>query len=98
MLSRKLLEFTPLVTGKPAFIAPRGRSFEEFAKESKAHGWPSFRDSEVVWDNVRAGRPNTRSLNVCSLDVCLYCRPLNLCSYCRSLCVCSQCRSLRECS
>ena len=44
------------VTGKPAFIAPRGRTFEEFAKESKAHGWPSFRDSEVVWDNVRARR------------------------------------------
>ena len=22
-------------------------------RESKAHGWPSFRDEEVVWDNVR---------------------------------------------
>jgi peptide methionine sulfoxide reductase MsrB len=39
--------------GKPLFIAPRGRSFESFLKESKAHGWPSFRDSEVVWANVR---------------------------------------------
>jgi peptide methionine sulfoxide reductase MsrB len=26
---------------------------EEFVKESEAHGWPSFRDQEVVWDNVR---------------------------------------------
>lgn len=41
------------VTGKPLFIAPRGRTFEEFVAESKSHGWPSFRDEEVVWDNVR---------------------------------------------
>ena len=40
-------------TGKPLFIAPRGRSFDAFVKESNAHGWPSFRDDEVVWDNVR---------------------------------------------
>ena len=41
------------VTGKPLFIAPKGRSFEEFVTESRHHGWPSFRDEEVVWDNVR---------------------------------------------
>ena len=41
------------VTGKPLFVAPRGRSFNEFIKESRHHGWPSFRDSEVIWDNVR---------------------------------------------
>ena len=41
------------VSGKPLFVAPRGRSFDEFVRESKAHGWPSFRDEEVVWDNVR---------------------------------------------
>ena len=41
------------VTGKPLFIAPRGRSFEAFEKESRSHGWPSFRDEEVVWENVR---------------------------------------------
>jgi peptide methionine sulfoxide reductase MsrB len=44
------------VTGKPLFIAPRGRTFEQFVKESKVHGWPSFRDEEVVWDNVRCLR------------------------------------------
>jgi hypothetical protein len=27
------------VSGKPLFIAPRGRSFEEFRKESVSHGW-----------------------------------------------------------
>jgi peptide methionine sulfoxide reductase MsrB len=41
------------ITGKPLFRAPVGRSFEEFLAESKNHGWPSFRDQEVVWDNVR---------------------------------------------
>lgn len=42
------------VTGKPLFEAPIGRSFDEFVAESNVHGWPSFRDQEVVWDNVRA--------------------------------------------
>lgn len=41
------------VTGKPLFEAPRGRSFNAFLKESKHHGWPSFRDEEVNWENVR---------------------------------------------
>lgn len=40
-------------TGKPLFVAPKGRSLEEFVAESKSHGWPSFRDEEVVWENVR---------------------------------------------
>merc|ERR1711937_748333 len=39
--------------GKPLFCGPKGRTFAEFLKESQAHGWPSFRDSEVVWENVR---------------------------------------------
>ena len=41
------------VTGLPLFIAPRGRSMADFLAEGKSHGWPSFRDEEVVWDNVR---------------------------------------------
>ena len=41
------------VTGRPLFIAPRGRTFEAFAAESRSHGWPSFRDEEVVWNDVR---------------------------------------------
>ena len=40
-------------TGKPLFIAPVGRSMDAFLAESNAHGWPSFRDEEVVWENVR---------------------------------------------
>lgn len=45
--------FYDSVTGKPLFKAPKGRSWEDFNKESKAHGWPSFRDDEVVIENVR---------------------------------------------
>lgn len=41
------------VSGKALFKAPIGRSFEEFKQESIAHGWPSFRDEEVVWENMR---------------------------------------------
>eukprot|EP01041_Mallomonas_annulata_P013929 gene13929-29637_t len=52
----KEITFYDSVTGKPLFIAPRGRSFEEWKSESEYHGWPSFRDNEVVWDNVRTLR------------------------------------------
>mmetsp|Transcript_18481 Transcript_18481/g.34637 ORF Transcript_18481/g.34637 Transcript_18481/m.34637 type:complete len:238 (+) Transcript_18481:60-773(+) len=45
--------FYDSVTGKPLFVAPQGRTWEEFEKESLSHGWPSFRDEEVVWENVR---------------------------------------------
>jgi hypothetical protein len=47
------ITFYDSVTGKPLFIAPRGRSMDEFKKESRSHGWPSFRDEEVVWENMR---------------------------------------------
>ena len=39
--------FYDSVTGKPLFYAGKQRSWEVFVKESKSHGWPSFRDSEV---------------------------------------------------
>ena len=48
--------FRDSVTGLPLFEAPKGRSWADFMKESKAHGWPSFRDEEVVWENVRVLR------------------------------------------
>ena len=49
----KVTTFYDSVSGKPLFRAPVGRSFDEFERESRAHGWPSFRDEEVVWENVR---------------------------------------------
>lgn len=51
--STKEFTFYDSVTGKPLFIAPRGRTVQEFLKESESHGWPSFRDPEVVWENMR---------------------------------------------
>lgn len=47
------ITFYDTMSGKPLFIAPRGRTFEEFVAESNKHGWPSFRDQEVVAENVR---------------------------------------------
>ena len=41
------------ITGKPLFVAPRGRTIDAFLEESSHHGWPSFRDEEVVWEHVR---------------------------------------------
>lgn len=38
--------------GIPLFRAPKGRSMEAFKTESERHGWPSFRDKEVVTKNI----------------------------------------------
>ena len=46
------LTFYDAVTGKPLFEAPKGRSVDDFIQESMHHGWPSFRDAEVIWDNI----------------------------------------------
>lgn len=47
------LTFYDPVTGLSLFTAPRDRTWADFVTESQRHGWPSFRDSEVDWDNVR---------------------------------------------
>lgn len=44
--------FYDSVCGLPLFIAPRGRTFDEFKKESLKHGWPSFRPEEIISENV----------------------------------------------
>ncbi|KAL7552073.1 hypothetical protein ACHAWF_015325 [Thalassiosira exigua] len=44
--------FYDSVCGLPLFVAPRGRTFEEFRDESLKHGWPSFRPEEMVSENV----------------------------------------------
>ena len=53
---KKEVTYYDSVSGKPLFIAPRGRTWEEFERESRAHGWPSFRDAEMVPENVRCLR------------------------------------------
>jgi len=44
--------FYDSVCGLPLFRAPVGRSFEEFEADTTEHGWPSFREEEVVTENV----------------------------------------------
>lgn len=51
--SKVATKYFDSVTGKLLFTAPINRTFEAFLAESKAHGWPSFRDDEVNWDIVR---------------------------------------------
>ena len=51
--SARSITFFDSNTGQALFQAPQGRTMAEFLTESKAHGWPSFRDEEVNWDAVR---------------------------------------------
>eukprot|EP00325_Prymnesiales_sp_UTEX-LB-985_P033581 CAMPEP_0174729066 /NCGR_PEP_ID=MMETSP1094-20130205/52956_1 /TAXON_ID=156173 /ORGANISM="Chrysochromulina brevifilum, Strain UTEX LB 985" /LENGTH=194 /DNA_ID=CAMNT_0015931105 /DNA_START=27 /DNA_END=612 /DNA_ORIENTATION=- len=52
MSSTEPITFYDPTTGRPLFIAPRGRSYADFIRESRHHGWPSFRDAELVKENV----------------------------------------------
>ncbi|KAG7365162.1 hypothetical protein IV203_038365 [Nitzschia inconspicua] len=47
------MKFYDSVTGVLLFEAPKSRSHDAFERESRLHGWPSFRDDEVNWENVR---------------------------------------------
>jgi len=58
------LLFRDSVTGKAVFKAPVGRSVDAFLAESARHGWPSFRDPEVVWENVRVLRRSGECVSV----------------------------------
>ena len=60
---KETITFYDSNTGKPLFIAPKGRTFQNFVDESTSHGWPSFRDTEVVWENVRC-LPNGETVSV----------------------------------
>lgn len=58
------ITFYDSVSGKPLFVAPIGRSADSFLEESEAHGWPSFRDQEVVWENVRVLKSSGETVSV----------------------------------
>ena len=47
------ITFYDTVSGLPLFVAPQNRTIEQFLEESRAHGWPSFRDEELVLDHLR---------------------------------------------
>jgi peptide methionine sulfoxide reductase MsrB len=59
----KTVKYYDSVTGGLLFEAPKGRTHDEFYKESKSHGWPSFRDREVNWELVRC-LPNGECVSI----------------------------------
>lgn len=52
MESSEPITFYDPTTARPLFVAPKGRSYADFIAESQHHGWPSFRDAELVKENV----------------------------------------------
>ena len=46
------ITFYDVSSGLPLYVAPKGRTYQEFIAESLSHGWPSFREEEVVTANV----------------------------------------------
>lgn len=44
--------FYDSVCGVPLFVAPRGRTFDEFRSATEHYGWPSFNTEEIVSENV----------------------------------------------
>jgi hypothetical protein len=73
--TKMTIKFYDSNTGKLLFEAPKKRTIEKFDHESRTHGWPSFRDDEVNWDNVRCLRngecvslDGTHLVSFCSID------------------------------
>lgn len=50
---KRPIVFYDSVSGDPCFVAPLGRTVDDFLGEALRHGWPSFRQQEVCWDHVR---------------------------------------------
>jgi len=57
--------FYDSVCGIPLFVAPRGRSFEEFKADTDEHGWPSFRPAELVTGNSHIVNSTGEVLSKC---------------------------------
>ena len=64
--------FYDSVSGKALFKAPVSRSIDDFIAESKVHGWPSFRDDEVVWENVRVLKSSGETVSTGKRRVIFY--------------------------
>eukprot|EP00439_Symbiodinium_sp_Y106_P033386 s1499_g4.t1 len=47
------VKFYDAQCGIPLFEAPKGRTYAEFKRESERHGWPSFRDEEIIKENIK---------------------------------------------
>mmetsp|Transcript_117887 Transcript_117887/g.184208 ORF Transcript_117887/g.184208 Transcript_117887/m.184208 type:complete len:217 (+) Transcript_117887:44-694(+) len=52
--------------GVPLYVAPKGRSYDDFKAESLKHGWPSFRAAEVVRANVYVSSHGGEVVSACN--------------------------------
>lgn len=66
---RSVTTFYDSVCGKPLFRAPVGRSFEDWEAESLEHGWPSFRDKEVIKENIVVDKSDGEVRSICGLHL-----------------------------
>lgn len=57
--------FYDSVCGKPLFRAPIGRDFKTWHSESIEHGWPSFREEEIVKENIKVDNSTGEVLSSC---------------------------------
>ena len=56
LIKAKQISFYDSNTGMPLFQAPNSRTWRAFWEESQQRGWPTFRDEDVNWENVRCLR------------------------------------------
>jgi len=52
--------------GVPVFRAPINRTMAEFEEDTNEHGWPSFRDGEVILENVRTHKDTGYVISSCN--------------------------------
>eukprot|EP00656_Telonema_subtile_P011972 TRINITY_DN15_c0_g1_i10.p2 TRINITY_DN15_c0_g1~~TRINITY_DN15_c0_g1_i10.p2 ORF type:complete len:335 (-),score=69.71 TRINITY_DN15_c0_g1_i10:73-1077(-) len=61
----KTVTFYDSVCGLPVFVAPRGRTLEDFKADTTEHGWPSFRPEELVVGNSRIVNSTGEVVSAC---------------------------------
>jgi len=64
--------FYDSVCGVPVFRAPINRTMAEFEADTKEHGWPSFRDGEVVTENVVTHKDTGYVISSCNTHLGSY--------------------------
>jgi len=64
--------FYDSVCGVPLFQAPIGRSFEEFEEDTREHGWPSFREEEVIKEFVVTDKSQEYVFSICGTHLGSY--------------------------
>lgn len=63
--ARGLTIFYDPVCGIPLFQAPVNRTYEDWKADTTEHGWPSFRQSEVVIENLKLDEDGLHVYSTC---------------------------------